>query len=165
MGLMGPCCAALPDYRNISVDVRGDLSRPNCIIWLHGVISSRYEALAVDEVRLFLPHSCKGSPSPWVSKQAKSYFFSQDILKELDAYVLSFDRPGYGESTVHRGRDLVSATEDIAAVADSFGVGKFYLVGVSAGGTYAWAAASMLSARMRGVLLLSSAGPRGASLL
>ena len=50
-------------------------------------------------------------------------------------------------------------------MADSFGVDKFYLVGVSAGGTYAWAAASMLSARVRGVLLLSSAGPRGASLL
>ena len=50
-------------------------------------------------------------------------------------------------------------------MADSFGVGKFYLVGVSAGGTYAWAAASMLSARVRGVLLLSSAGPRGAASL
>ena len=83
------------------------------------------------------------------------------MLEELDAYVVSFDRPGYGESDPHVNRNFVSHNEDVLAVADSMGAKKFFLLGVSAGGAYSWAAASMIPERIRGVLLISSAGPHG----
>lgn len=38
-------------HRLLSYEIRGDKSRPNCIIWLHGLLSSRFEVLAISEVR------------------------------------------------------------------------------------------------------------------
>ena len=39
---------------------------------------------------------------------------------------VSYDRPGYGGSTPHPGRDVASAAADVASVADALGIGGLY---------------------------------------
>jgi pimeloyl-ACP methyl ester carboxylesterase len=38
---------------------------------------------------------------------------------------VSHDRPGYGGSTPHPGRDVASATADVSSIADALGIGQF----------------------------------------
>jgi len=122
---------ATEDGRGISYEVRGDANRTNCIIWMHGILSSRYESLVVDE----------------------------GLLAELDAYVVSYDRPGYGESSMKKGRSYESAVADLEVLADGLGVERFFVAGVSGGGPYALAAGAIIPGRLRGILLLSAVGP------
>jgi pimeloyl-ACP methyl ester carboxylesterase len=76
---------------------------------------------------------------------------------------VSFDRPGYGRSTVHRGRTVASVAGDVAAVADSLGIDRFGLAGYSGGGTCALGTAAALSARVRAVITLAAIAPYGAA--
>src|SRR5437870_8225142 len=50
---------------------------------------------------------------------------------------VSFDRPGYGGSTVAPGRTVSSVAGDVAAAADALGIDEFAVMGYSGGGTYA----------------------------
>jgi pimeloyl-ACP methyl ester carboxylesterase len=50
---------------------------------------------------------------------------------------VSHDRPGYGGSTPHPGRDVASAAADVASVADALGIDRFAVMGDSGGGPYA----------------------------
>jgi pimeloyl-ACP methyl ester carboxylesterase len=42
---------------------------------------------------------------------------------------VSYDRPGYGGSTPHPGRDIASAADDVSSVADALGIGQFAVAG------------------------------------
>jgi pimeloyl-ACP methyl ester carboxylesterase len=42
---------------------------------------------------------------------------------------VSYDRPGYGGSDPREGRTVASAAADVAAVADSLGIGRFAVLG------------------------------------
>ncbi|MFE7516911.1 alpha/beta fold hydrolase, partial [Streptomyces sp. NPDC057540] len=44
---------------------------------------------------------------------------------------VSYDRPGYGGSTPRPGRDVASAADDVRAVADALGIGRFAVMGHS----------------------------------
>ena len=57
---------------------------------------------------------------------------------------ISYDRPGYGGSTPHPGRDVASAAGDVAAIADALGVDRFAVLGHSGGGPHALACAALL---------------------
>jgi pimeloyl-ACP methyl ester carboxylesterase len=46
---------------------------------------------------------------------------------------VSHDRPGYGGSTPHPGRDVASAAADVAAIADALGIDRFAVMGHSDG--------------------------------
>ena len=61
---------------------------------------------------------------------------------------VSYDRPGYGGSTPHPGRDVVSAAADVAGVADALGIDRFAVMGVSGGGPHALACAAALPGRV-----------------
>jgi pimeloyl-ACP methyl ester carboxylesterase len=50
---------------------------------------------------------------------------------------VSYDRPSYGTSTAHPGRDMASAAADVAAIADALGIGRFAVMGHSGGGPHA----------------------------
>ena len=53
--------------------------------------------------------------------------------------IISFDRPGYGESEPDPNRTLKSVSLDIEDLADQLKLGdKFYVVGFSMGGQTAW---------------------------
>ncbi len=70
---------------------------------------------------------------------------------------VSYDRPGYGGSTPHEGRDVASAANDAARVADALGIDRFAVLGHSGGGPHALACGAALPDRVLGVV--SVAGP------
>jgi pimeloyl-ACP methyl ester carboxylesterase len=74
---------------------------------------------------------------------------------------VSFDRPGYGGSTVHRGRTVASVADDASAVADSLGIDRFAVAGYSGGGTFALGTAAALGDRVRAALTLAAIAPYG----
>jgi pimeloyl-ACP methyl ester carboxylesterase len=61
---------------------------------------------------------------------------------------VSHDRPGYGGSTPHPGRDVASAAADVASVADALGIDRFAVMGDSGGGPHALACAAILPGRV-----------------
>ncbi|GAA4910088.1 pimeloyl-ACP methyl ester carboxylesterase [Stackebrandtia albiflava] len=72
---------------------------------------------------------------------------------------VSYDRPGYGGSTPTPGRDIASAAEDIARVADAAGAERFAVMGHSGGGPHALAAAALLPDRVTGVVCGAGLAP------
>ena len=75
---------------------------------------------------------------------------------------VSYDRPGYGESTPHPGRDVASAATDVSSVADALGIDKFAVMGDSGGGPHALACGALLPERALGVVSVSGLAPFGA---
>ena len=57
-----------------------------------------------------------------------------ELYTRIRASVATFDRPGYGRSSVHRDRTVTSAATDGLAVADALGWDRFGVLGVSGGG-------------------------------
>ncbi|WP_035792018.1 alpha/beta fold hydrolase [Kitasatospora mediocidica] len=72
---------------------------------------------------------------------------------------ISYDRPGYGGSTPHPGRDVGSAAADVAAVADALGVDRFAVMGSSGGGPHALACAALLPERVQAVVCAAGLAP------
>jgi len=75
---------------------------------------------------------------------------------------LSYDRPGYGLSTPHPGRDLASAAVLTAAVADAVRVDRFAVMGHSGGANHAMASAALLGDRTLAVVGVSALAPYNA---
>ena len=75
---------------------------------------------------------------------------------------LSYDRPGYGGSSPSPGRDVASAAELTAAVADTAGVDRFAVMGHSGGTNHALACAALLPDRTLAVVGVSGLAPYGA---
>ena len=73
--------------------------------------------------------------------------------------LISYDRPGYGGSTPYEGRRVAAAAGDVAAIADSLGVDRFAVWGVSGGGPHALACAALLSERVVAAACLASPAP------
>ncbi|MEV6282566.1 alpha/beta hydrolase [Kribbella sp. NPDC051770] len=74
---------------------------------------------------------------------------------------VSFDRPGYGGSTVAPGRTMRSVAHDVEAVADALGLGRFATMGYSGGGSYALGCAAVLGERVQAVVSLAGIAPYG----
>src|SRR5829696_1835953 len=72
---------------------------------------------------------------------------------------VSYDRPGYGESTPHPDRDVASAAADVSAVADALGIEQFAVMGHSGGGSHALACAALLPERVLGVVSVAGMAP------
>jgi pimeloyl-ACP methyl ester carboxylesterase len=72
---------------------------------------------------------------------------------------LSAARPAYPRSTPLPGRDVASVAEDVAAVADAFGVDRFAVLGASGGGPHALACAALLPERVTAVVTFASIAP------
>ncbi|CAJ2672705.1 unnamed protein product [Trifolium pratense] len=101
------------------------------IIFVHGFTSCRHDAVVADTL-------------------------SPDIVKELGIYIVSFDRPGYGESDPDPNRTLKSIALDIEEFADQLGLGsKFYVVGYSMGGQITWNCLKYIPHRLAGIALLA----------
>ncbi len=75
---------------------------------------------------------------------------------------ITTDRAGYGRSTRHRGRVVADEADDVRAVADALGLGRFSVVGGSGGGPHALACAALLGDRLDRVACQSSLAPLGA---
>jgi pimeloyl-ACP methyl ester carboxylesterase len=70
--------------------------------------------------------------------------------------LLTVDRPGIGGSDVLPGRTFASWPGDVLELADALGVGKFGVVGWSAGGPYAAVCAARIPTRLTGVGVVCS---------
>jgi pimeloyl-ACP methyl ester carboxylesterase len=75
---------------------------------------------------------------------------------------VSYDRPGYGGSTPHPGRDIASAAVDVSSVADALGIGQFAVMGHSGGGSHALACGALLPQRVVGVVCVAAMAPSDA---
>lgn len=75
---------------------------------------------------------------------------------------VSYDRPGYGGSTPHPGRDVASAALDVAAIADALGIDRFAVLGHSGGGSHALACAALLGDRVIAAVEGAGTAPYGA---
>jgi pimeloyl-ACP methyl ester carboxylesterase len=58
--------------------------------------------------------------------------------------LITYDRPGYGQSARHKGRLVIDCVADIATIAADLGVDRFVVKGGSGGGPHALAVAARL---------------------
>lgn len=101
------------------------------IIFVHGVNSCRHNAVVATEL-------------------------SPELFEELGIYIVSFDRPGYGESDPNLKVTDKSIALDIEELADQLELGsKFYVIGFSLGGEIVWTCLRYLPHRLAGAALLA----------
>jgi pimeloyl-ACP methyl ester carboxylesterase len=62
--------------------------------------------------------------------------------------LVTYDRPGYGQSSRHRGRRVIDCVADVAAIADELGIDRFVVTGGSGGGPHSLAVAARLPDRV-----------------
>ncbi|EPS58383.1 hypothetical protein M569_16430, partial [Genlisea aurea] len=83
-------------------------------------------------------------------------YLSPDIIESKGIYIVSLDRPGYGESDPHPGRTPKSLALDIEQLADQLGLGsKFYVIGFSMGGQAVWGVLKYIPHRLQGAALVA----------
>lgn len=100
---------------------------------------------------VFTLHGTPGSRlvfPPWVADAA-----SKDIR------LISYDRPGYGQSSSLRGRSVGDTAQDVAAIADHLRLERFAVWGFSGGGAPALACAALLASRVVGAASLAGVAP------
>ena len=73
--------------------------------------------------------------------------------------LISYDRPGYGGSSRHQGRNVADAAKDVEAIADSLGLEHFGVWGISGGGPHALGCAALLGERVVAAASLASPAP------
>jgi len=90
-----------------------------------------------------------------------AYWVDPTIYARHGLRRLTFDRPGYGESTRNPGRMVADVVADVVAIADALGVHRFAVTGGSGGGPHALACAAMLPDRVLRCLAAVSIAPYG----
>lgn len=86
------------------------------------------------------------------------------VLHRLGIKLISYDRPGYGDSDRFEGRHVADAARDVEMIADKLGLERFSVAGRSGGGPHALAcaAAERLRHRVAGVAVLVGLAPSDA---
>lgn len=79
--------------------------------------------------------------------------------RELEIRIISPDRPGIRNSTLHPERKLLDWPPLLAELADKLEIGEFRMLGISGGAPYAFAAAWAMPERVRAIAAVSSAPP------
>ncbi|MEU4396869.1 alpha/beta hydrolase [Kribbella sp. NPDC023855] len=82
-----------------------------------------------------------------------------EVMGRSGLRVLVYDRPGYGGSTRRPGRAVADAVDDVRALADAQGWGRFGVFGGSGGGPHALACAALLGDRVTSCAVLSGVKP------
>lgn len=82
-----------------------------------------------------------------------------DAARRRGLRLLAPDRPGFGASTWQPRRTLAGWAADAGSLADTLGIERFSVVGVSGGGPYALACAAGLPDRIGGVAVVAGLGP------
>jgi pimeloyl-ACP methyl ester carboxylesterase len=106
---------------------------------------------ASDGVPVFFLH---GMPGSRIGPYPRSSWLELQGVR-----LISYDRPGYGGSDRHKGRTVASAADDVCAIADTLGIGRFAVAGRSGGGPHALAVAARNPDRVTAAGVLVSAAP------
>jgi pimeloyl-ACP methyl ester carboxylesterase len=80
-------------------------------------------------------------------------------LYPLGVRVVTYDRPGYGESDRFPDRIVAHAADDVADLADALGMDRFAVLGRSGGGPHVLACAALLPDRIVRAAALASVAP------
>lgn len=90
------------------------------------------------------------------SNRLETEFAGAETVQELGIYLVSFDRPGYGESDPDSKRTFRSISLDMEELADQLELGsKFYVIGISMGGQIVWGCLKYISHRLAGAALVA----------
>ena len=73
--------------------------------------------------------------------------------------LISYDRPGYGDSTPHPGYAVSDCASDVRAICDALGIGRLAMWGLSGGGPYVLACAAQLPDLVAAAACLCSIAP------
>ena len=84
---------------------------------------------------------------------------ARDAAVAKGVRLISPDRPGIGLSTYQPGRRLTDWPGDVEQLTDALGIGRFAVMGWSAGGPYAAVCAATMHGRVTAAALLSSSVP------
>jgi pimeloyl-ACP methyl ester carboxylesterase len=103
---------------------------------------------------VFLMH---GTPGSRIGPLPRSM-----VLHALGVRLITFDRPGYGESDRQEFRQVADVVADVEAIAEVLGVEQFAVLGRSGGGPHALACAARLPDRVTRAGIMVSLAPWGA---
>ncbi len=121
---------AVSDDRRIGFAEFGDpQGRP--VFWLHGTPGARRQIPT--EARIF--------------------------AEENHLRLLGVDRPGIGSSTPHQYDNIAAFADDLRVIADTLGIDKMTVVGLSGGGPYTLAAAALMPDRVVAAGVLGGVAP------
>lgn len=89
------------------------------------------------------------------------HFFAPNVddARSRGAYLVTWDRPGYGGSTPHPGRTVADIAADTRQVAQAIGVDTIVTWGLSGGGPHALACAALLPDLVAAAATLGSIAP------
>lgn len=119
----------LPDGRKLGYAEYGD-PIGQPILYQHGLPGARLEVVPLDQV-----------------------------ASKVGARLIAIDRPGFGWSSPHKKRTLLSHAQDVEALANHLKLERYGVLGVSGGGPYALACARFLPAdKLRAVSLVCGLG-------
>ena len=79
--------------------------------------------------------------------------------RRLGLRIVAPDRPGFGLSDFQENRTLIDWKDDVRALAESLGLDRFAVAGISGGGPYVAACAALLPERVTAAALISPVGP------
>ncbi|KAK6156282.1 hypothetical protein DH2020_010530 [Rehmannia glutinosa] len=83
-----------------------------------------------------------------VSKETAKYKIILELVEKMGIHIVSFDRPGYGQSDPDPKRTIKSTALDIEELGDQLNLGpKFYIIGNSMGGQVVWGCLKYISHR------------------
>ncbi len=97
---------------------------------------------------------CHGWPSSRTMAE-----LTDAAARELDIRIISPDRPGIRNSSLHPERKLLDWPPLLAELADKMGIGEFRMLGISGGAPYTLAAAWAMPDRVRAIAAVSGAPP------
>jgi len=121
---------AVDDDRQIGFAEFGD-PRGRAVFWLHGTPGARRQ----------------------IPAEARVYAEEQGIR------LIGIDRPGIGSSTPHQYANVRAFADDLAVIADTLGIDRMAVVGLSGGGPYALAAAAAMPERIVGAGIIGGVAP------
>ena len=81
------------------------------------------------------------------------------LAEKHDLRIIGIDRPGIGSSTPHVYENVLDFAADLEIVADTLGIEKFHVIGLSGGGPYTLAAAAAMPERVLGVEVIGGVAP------
>jgi pimeloyl-ACP methyl ester carboxylesterase len=92
--------------------------------------------------------SLHGTPGCRLLSARKVEHQFDELVGSLGVRVITYDRPGYGESGRNAGRRVVDSASDVAAIAGSLGIKQFAIEGGSSGSIHAMATAEVMGDRV-----------------
>jgi pimeloyl-ACP methyl ester carboxylesterase len=84
---------------------------------------------------------------------------ARHLAEQQDLRIIGIDRPGIGSSSPHVYANVLDFAFDLEIVADTLGIEKFHVIGLSGGGPYTLAAAAAMPDRVLGVEVIGGVAP------